>query len=149
MHKKESAFSVFIRISYRPPTTLLYLIFTSHIGAVCSVYYAVLPLLPALLCTALILASFVHSMYQFRQMKMRPSAPQLCLTKKNEWLIVDEGIVHKVKLKPAALVHPRLVILRFKSELKGSRCFILNSENVEKNAFRRLRVRLLHGGTIS
>ena len=149
MHKKESAFSVFIRISYRPPSALLYLIFISHFGAVFSVCYAVLPFIPTLLFVLLILASFIHSLYQFRQMKMRPSAPQLCLNKNNEWLVIDKGIAYSVRLKPATLVHSCLIVLRFSGGLKNLRCFVLNRENVEKQTLRRLRVRLLHGETAS
>ncbi|NKB39211.1 MAG: hypothetical protein GKR93_18935 [Gammaproteobacteria bacterium] len=149
MQNRESAFSVFIRISYRPPSALLYLILFSHLGAVFSVYYAALPLLPTLLCMILILINLLHLIYQFRQMKKQVNAAQICLTKKNEWLIIDNNIVHKARLKPATLVHPCLVILRFKSEMKNSWCFILNGENVERDTFRRLRVRLLHGETAS
>lgn len=147
---RENAFNIPIRISYRPPLILVYLMTFSHTGALlCLFFVAVPPLLLGLLMlvTTVNYCLFIRGFFQ--QQRMLP-CPQLCLGKENEWsLLLGHNEVLSLQLRPGALVHRLLLVLRFSTENRKFYCFILNAENVESNTLRRLRVRLLHGKTKS
>ena len=147
MQYGNNAFSTLIRISYRPPVFLFYLVVFTHLGAIFSLCYADLPWTPVAAGLFLLLFNLFAYVFKIRQARSEQVSPVLCLNKNNEWSVVVKGTTCKLQLRPAAYVHPCLVILRFYDQRKKLWCFILTRENVEKQDFRRLRVRLLHGET--
>ncbi|MFT7459648.1 MAG: hypothetical protein ACI909_002330 [Planctomycetota bacterium] len=147
---RDNAFSVPIRIHYRPPRSLLYLMAFSHFGAALCLLLSSLPYWLSVLLILLVTACFSFFYQDFNKQQVATITPQLCLGKENEWSLIDgNDEVRSIKLRPSALAHSLLLVLRF-SDVEGrSYSFILNAENVEKNTLRRLRVRLLHGTNIS
>ena len=58
------------------------------------------------------------------------------------WLLREDGKALRLKRLPGSLVHPRLVVLRFKDENGRVYSQVLRADNMDAPSLRRLRVRL-------
>lgn len=145
MPDRDSLFTLAVRISYRPPGLLLYIVMLSHTGALVCVLATSLP---AVGRASLAMILFLHCLYYlfawYRQYHQRP-LPVLCLRRSGEWRLIEDGEEHTLRLCEAGFVHRLLVVLRFTAGNRRPRGFVLTRENVDATTLRRLRVRLLHG----
>ncbi len=146
MNHRENAFNAPIRVTYRPPKVLLYLMTLSHFGALPCLLFVSLTVWLTGPLLVLILTNYYFFVRGFSRQQHARYCPQLCLGKDNRWSLLtasDESLA--IQLQPGAFVHRLLLVLRFKAENGNSWSFILSPENVESHTLRRLRVRLLHG----
>ena len=149
MTHRDNAFNVPIRISYRPPLSLLYFMAFTHLGAIVSLALVSVPIVIFWLLLALILGNGFFHYRNFKSQSAATPGLELCLGKANEWTLLGlEDDVMTLRLLPGAVVHQLLLILRFVDENGRSHCFILNKDNVAVDIRRRLRVRLIHGASI-
>jgi hypothetical protein len=129
-------------IAIRPSRWLAVVLYITHIGAILILLVTGLPLVVrSLLIGAVIINLWVTTRSILLQKSLR-SPVQLLLNAAGEWyLTMSNGDVHEVALRPGAFVHPWLVVLPFR---RGSRrpVVILTPDVVDKDLFRRLRVRL-------
>jgi hypothetical protein len=145
MQHRDNAFSLPIRILYRPPNTLLYFMILIHAGAMFCMFPIALSLELKAVILILMTLNFLRFYAAFSHDTQVKHQPLLLLNRDNEWTLIDkDNNAVALKLEPGAFVHSLLVVLRFSVAEKKIRSFILNSENVEHNLLRRLRVRLLH-----
>ena len=97
--------------------------------------------LKLLLACALCLISF-YSYFKNNVIKI------IVWKQNNQWEIIDDQACHALLL-PNSLVLPWLTILNFKLDTGRCRSIILLSDNLDKESFRKLRVRLkVSSGTL-
>ena len=149
MNHRDNAFNVPTRITYRPPITLLHYMAFTHIGAIACLCVVSVSIFISGILSVLIIVNYFLYYRKFESQREAVPSVELCLGNSNEWtaLGLDDDVM-TLRLLPGALVHQRLLILRFVDENGRSYCFILSKENVAIAVLRRLRVRLLHGTPI-
>ncbi len=145
MKHKDNAFSLPIRIAYRPPKALFKFMILLHAGALLCLIPVAFPLWLKALLTLLLISYFFRFHYTYRKQIEAQKFCVLQLSRKNKWTILNNtSAVQKLELEPGAFVHSTLLVLNFACEDGKKLSFILTPENVEANSLRRLRVRLLH-----
>lgn len=143
MSGRENAFELPIRFTYRPPKGLLIFLTTSHLGAIICLFLASVPapiLLKGLL-SLIILFSCSFYLYSYHHAKQHPR--QFILNANDEWLSLDiSDREEKLRLLPAAFVHPLIVVMRFEMVSGKRLALLLTPSNCDPVVLRRLRVRL-------
>lgn len=133
-------FPVLLRVRSSPRLSAV--IIFLHAGAAVAPFWAQVPAWALAALLGVIAASLIHVFY-FYILQYHPHAPvQLVLTTREEWWLTCTGRQSfRVRLLPAALVHPLLTVLVFRD---GRRRYpvILTPDVVDADQFRRLRVRL-------
>lgn len=140
----DSAFTLPIHITYRPPRWLAGALLAIHTATIICIFLTPVPIL---LQTVMIIAVAGSCIYYWRIFFVRKDLPapvQLILSIKDVWTLVDSNGERNVQLLPESLVHPALVVLRFKDD-RRTRAFILTPGTVNRDILRRLRVRLRFG----
>lgn len=136
-------FPVLVRIKSSPRLSLLIILL--HAGAAVAPFCAQVPAWALAALLGVISASLIHVLL-FYVLQYLPDAPvQLVLTTREEWWLTCAGRQSfKVRLLPAAFVHPLLTVLVFQD---GWRRYpvILTPDVIDADQFRRLRVRLRFG----
>ena len=145
MKNMDSAFSLPIRIPYRPPRKLLYFHIFNHAGALICVFASALTMSVKFFLSCVLLLHFMQCFRVLNLARQESRTKVLCLKKDDSWVLLDGDNEIELTLCPAALVHRLLVILCFRYAGKGRHRFILCEDNVDQDKLRRLRVRLLHG----
>ena len=144
MGNRDSVFTLPLRITYRPPRLVFYIVMLSHLGALACVRVTSLPEPLQLSLAAVLVMHMSFAWFSCRRQRNTAQAPVLCLGSDGDWILVEADDEHRIELCEAALVHRLLVVLRFRGQ-KGQRWdFVLNHENVDRTTLRRLRVRLIH-----
>lgn len=140
----DSAFELPIQIAYRPPGWLVLALSISHSGAIICIYALPVPLWLKAAMVVVICISLLRSLYQFLNSRYIVPPIKLILNAADEWRLADRRDTRPVILLPGALVHPLLLVLRFKD---GRRIYpvILTPGTLNRAVFRRLRVRLRFG----
>lgn len=146
MSNRDNAFTLPIRIAYRPPRSVLYLAIFIHIGAILCLHATSLPVLLKLLLGSTVVCQFLLILRDHQLRHAASVAPELCLARDDSWLLLDGEEELGLELCQGALVHRLLLVMRFNSDRGKVHTFLLTRENVDKQVLRRLRVRLLHGG---
>ncbi|MCY4211674.1 MAG: hypothetical protein OXD47_07855 [Gammaproteobacteria bacterium] len=134
-----SPFELPILIHYRPSRQVAVFNSVLHVGAVCCLFLAQLPLVVSVLITAIILGHY--GCYLRRVL----GPQQLCLQldRHERWLLLQAGQeAVELRLLPGALVHPRVVVLCFREPDGRTRSCVLTHDNLDAQTLRRLRVRL-------
>lgn len=130
-----------LRLELRRSRWLALYLASVHAGAL-----LLIPLLPlgAVLGTALaglIAASFLGNYIARVQMRRDKSIVALVWGRDGDWLLIERGGRTPVcSLRPDSYVHPRLCLLNFAGERRGS--VVLLPDSLDSESFRRLRVRL-------
>ena len=135
-------FALPIHIFIRPSPWLAGGIIVIHLGAMLALCVTDLHWLLNTLVTLVITASLVRELL-IHVVQKHPDAPvQLLLTAESEWwLTTCSGRDISVQLMPAAFVHPLFTVLPFQGGDKRY-SVILTPDVMDKDLFRRLRVRL-------
>ncbi len=132
-----------IRIAYRPSRTVFIVLAVLHMLALCSLMLVEIPVWVGLLLAALVVVGLFKSCVDYRAQREHYPHRELLLDTNELWYLIDnrEAAV-ELRLRPAALVHPLLIALRFSDARRRKYVFILTRDNVDKDTLRRLRVRL-------
>ena len=145
MNHRDNEFNIPVRITYRPPITLLHYMAFTHIGAIICLCVVSLSIFLFGILSVLIIVNYFLYYQKFESEREAVPSVELCLGNSNEWtalMLVDD--VMTLRLLPGALMHQLLLILRFVDENGRSFCFVLSKENFAIDILRGLRVRLLH-----
>lgn len=128
-------------IRYRPSRWIFCVVVALHAGALPVLVPTALPGWLKGVIAALVIAGLVAAATRYRREQF--SRQQLRLTPANAWLLEHAGGESEpLALLPGSLLHPDLMILRFRGA-RGSRpVFVLSVDNVDADTRRRLRVRL-------
>lgn len=100
---------------------------------------------PLLLAIALVVAaSFRHAWRTHVSMASPAAVRRLRWGEGNDWQLVRrDGATRHTCLRPRVLIHPQLVILRFRKSPWQTDCVVLTRDRLDPALFRKLRVRLL------
>jgi len=129
-------------IPVRPSPWFIALFYMAHLGAITVLFASNISLLVQLLITSGLVASLCHGHFMYINQGNPDSPVQLVLNQTGEWLLnFANGRTLPAVLKPAAFVHPLLVVLSFKADTGICRV-VLTPDTVDPDTFRRLRVRL-------
>ncbi|MBF8269044.1 MAG: hypothetical protein HW386_753, partial [Gammaproteobacteria bacterium] len=111
----DGAFELPIHIAYRPPPWLAGALILSHSATIiCILGLAVLIWLKLVMATATIVSCLA---YWRKYIQCHAAQPvQLILNSADEWKLVDGTGAREVQLLPQSLVHPVLLVLRFRDD---------------------------------
>ena len=137
----DSAFELPIHIAYRPPGWLVIASIINHCGAIICIFAVPVPPWLKAAMVAVVGAGLFWSLYRFLHRRYITPSIMLILNSANEWRLVERGEARPIRLLPGALVHPLLLVLRFKD---GRRVYpvVLTPGMLNPELFRRLQVRL-------
>jgi len=140
----DGAFTLPLHIIYRPPGWLAGALLVSHTATIICILFMPVPILLHLVMIITVVGSCIYYCCIYLARKDLSSPVQLLLSIKDVWTLVDSNGEREVQLLSESLVHPALVVLRFKDN-RHTRVFILTPGTVNPDILRRLRVRLRFG----
>ena len=139
MTQGKGVFGQTIRLCYRPSRQVFTLFALMHSLALSSLLFTGIPVMPGLVLAVPIILGLCRTVQLYRQ----EWGTQLVLDRDNNWLLAGtDGVTTPARLLPGSVVHPRLMVLRFRDENHRVRAFILTGETGDTDSLRRLRVRL-------
>ena len=128
-----------IFIYYRPSMRVAVFNTLVHIGAIFCLFLADIPATVMGLIGACVLIHYGFYIKRF----LSPENICFKLDKHDQWqLLRDNDEAGDLRLLPGPLVHPQLVVLRFKDTTGRTYSCVLAHDNLDKQTLRRLRVRL-------
>jgi uncharacterized membrane protein len=139
--RDKSNFELPIRFLIKPSKWVIVVIYLTHSGALICTTLSNIPMITMLMACSVILLSLIVGHYSYIY-RLKEVPAELLLDELDEWYITETGDeLTPVVLLPEPFVHTHLIVLRFKQG-KGNRRVILTADNLSKNLFRRLSVRL-------
>ena len=140
----DGAFTLPIHINYRPPVWLAGALLVSHTATIICILFMPVPVLLQLVMIIAVIGSCIYY-WRIFLVRMDLSSPvRLLLSIEDVWTLVDSNGEREVQLLTESLVHPALVVLRFKDN-RRTHAVILTPGTVNRDILRRLRVRLRFG----
>ena len=135
-------FELPVSITIHPSVWLKLWIYLLHIGSIPAVLFSGVPLYIVVVIIPAILVSLIMVRHEFLSLKSSSSITRIFHNELDEWwLTAANEHTFKAILMPAALVHPLLTVLCFKSG-KEKYPVILAPDSAPSDALRLLRVRL-------
>jgi len=133
-----------LQIEVRSSRLLLMLFSCLHLVSFLLLFLMPLPIELTLFCVIFIVISGIYVVVFHALKHSSASIVGLVWDRNDDWLVLDKsGKQWEVVLDGNSFVHPWFSILNFKQENKWlSQSVMLLSDNVDKNDYRRLRVRL-------
>ena len=135
----EAPFELPIFIHYRPSVRVGIFNTLVHIGAIFCLFLADIPATVIVFTGTCVLIHYGFYITRFL------SPEEICfkLDNHDQWqLLSDNHEAVNLRLLPGALVHPQIVILRFRDAAGRTHPCVLTQDNLDKQTLRRLRVRL-------
>jgi hypothetical protein len=128
---------------YRPSKSLLYFLILMHGATLPGLAYAGIDPRIAVVCGILVIWSLLRYTIQHCSRSGVGHGNRFILSPDNDWWMLDRnGKGQLIKQLRGSVVHPWLVIIRFKCEQDRCYALILTRDNLEADVLRRLRVRL-------
>jgi hypothetical protein len=134
-------FQLPIRIEYSPPGWLLPFLLVSHLGAIIIIFILPVPIWAKPVGVAIVVFALIHAWRRDLRCRSLPAPVLLVCNGNDEWVLSDAARSRTVELLPGSLVHPAMLVLRFRDG-NHVHAFFLTPRTVNPDVLRRLRVRL-------
>jgi toxin CptA len=133
-----------VHAKLRPSRLLALLLLFVHGGALAVLAPLALPYWASLGMASAVVVSLAYTVNTHALLRSRRSIVQLVWSTEGDWtLLTLDGRSLKATLLPATYLHPRLVILNFRTEHRwNARTVVLLPDSLDASTFRRLRSRL-------
>ena len=135
----EAPFELPIFIHYRPSLRVGIFNTLVHAGAIFCLFLADIPATVIVFTGACVLLHYGRYITRF----LSPEDICFKLDKHDQWQLFSGNLeAVNLRLLPGALVHPQIVVLRFKDTAGRIHPCVLTHDNLDRQTLRRLRVRL-------
>lgn len=133
-----------IRLNVALPTSFYITLLAIHLPAVMLPWFTALPVMLKAVTSLAVLGSYFYYTFAGTLVTTVNTVEQIVLDSNDDWqLVLVNGDILSAGFGERHYIHPLLTIL----ELRHNRekyFFLFTPENVEKESFRRLRVRIKH-----
>lgn len=142
MEKIDNPFLQTLRIPVKKSPILHFIVSFLHITCLIMPWVSAIPIAFKIILTVFLIVSFYFHLAKFKESRSDQRPVELILNSKDEWQVkMRKGQVFTAELAPYLFVHPWLTIITLNYEGRRD-AFILTSETLDAELFRRLRVRL-------
>lgn len=133
-----------LRLKVALPTSIYIILLVVHVPAVVLPWFAAIPVILKVFISLSVLVSFFYYLFAGTLVKTASNVERLVLDNNDDWQIVlVNGDMYTAAFGEQHFINPMLTMLELRYDGKKY-IFLFTPENVDKDSFRRLRVRIKH-----
>ena len=142
MDSNHNPFLNIIRLPVELPQSIVITGIFVHITSIFLPWLSGLSLMGKLILSAIPVISFYYYYVKYYRAPIENQVKELVLNSKDKWQVqMEQGQIYTAELGKIKFVHPLLTIISLNYN-KKQQDFIFTSKTLDKDTFRRLRVRL-------